>query len=272
MFVKCPILSVTYEACGYYTVKIQTNKAANAVPGQFVRIGVPDISSTDYHPFTIAESTNKSLTFVFVPNRKPGSDSEWTNKLAQDLQTNAHRESCIQGPYGKSMAIVEEASGLDAFIFYVGGTGITPALAGIQSIQDDMNNGLPKAASPTSKKIFLFWSAGVKSMEKFSLIQQWVSSNTNNTPPVVVRLFDTTDHGYDKAVDNETLVIRSRPHMTALLNQHISPILDDGKPLRLGIFICGPESFTNDGISGIHAFKLANKNLSIKLEVESFFL
>ncbi|KAG2182580.1 hypothetical protein INT43_007511 [Umbelopsis isabellina] len=272
MFVRYPILSVTYEDCGYYTVKIQTNISTNAIPGQFVRIAVPDISTTNYHPFTIAESTAKTLTFVFAPNRRQGSDSEWTNKLAQALQTNPLRKACIQGPYGKSMGMVDEASSLDAFMFYVGGTGITPALAAIQSLQDDLKKGLPTVPPPTAKKIFLFWTAGVESMEKFSLVQYWLSSDTNVTSPVVVQLFDTTNPGYDKPVGNETLVTRGRPHFTALLNKHIAPILDDGKPLRLGIFICGPESFTKDGIFGIQTFELANKNLSIKMEFESFFL
>ncbi|KAJ2963510.1 hypothetical protein NQZ79_g1607 [Umbelopsis isabellina] len=273
LFVKYPILSVIYEDCGYYTVKIQTNKAVNARPGQFVRIAVPDISSTDYHSYTIAESTAESLTFVFAPNRRPGSYSEWTNKLAQVLQSNPQRKVCIQGPYGKRMGIVDEASSLDAFLFYVGGTGITPALAAIHSLLDDMNNDyLLRGASAASKKIFLFWAAGVESMENFSLVHDWVTSDIDITSPVVVRLFDTTDPGYDKTVGNEALVTRGRPHITSLLNKHITPLIHNGKSLRLGVFICGPERFTDDGISGVNTFKIVNKNVSIKMEVESFFL
>jgi DMSO/TMAO reductase YedYZ heme-binding membrane subunit len=271
-FALYPIRSVNYEDCGYFTVKIQINKVSNARPGQFIRIAIPDISNLEFHPFTVAESTAESVTFVFAPNRQSGSHSEWTNKLAQALQTNSQRMVCIQGPYGKTMEIVNVASNLDAFVFYVGGTGITAALAAIHVLLDDMNNLSPADAPAASKKIFLFWAAGVEPIDSFSLIRDWVTNVTANTAAPVVRLFDTTDPGYDKPICNETLVTRGRPHMLTLLNKHITPLFDDVKPLNLGIFICGPEGFTSDGISGANAFKHANKNVNITLEVESFCL
>ncbi|KAH8549522.1 hypothetical protein BGW37DRAFT_541261 [Umbelopsis sp. PMI_123] len=270
-FVKYPFVSVNHEDCGYFSIKVQRNKA-EVQAGQFMRIAIPDISNIEFHPFTVAESTEESITFVFAPNRQPGSHSEWTNRLAQALQTNPQRMVCMQGPYGKTMELVRDASDMDAIVFYVGGTGITAALTGINSLLDDMSICSHIGASTASKKVFLFWAAGVEHIESFSLIRDLVANAAKISSSLLVHLFDTTDPGYDKAICNEKLVTHGRPHMPALLNRHITPLFDNIKSLRFGVFICGPEGFVKDGMRGVNVFKQSNKNVHIAVEVESFCL
>ncbi|KAJ1561023.1 ferric/cupric-chelate reductase [Nowakowskiella sp. JEL0078] len=281
-FVVEKVTSVIHEESGYCTITVKTNRASLVKPGQFMRVNFPNVSKLEYHAWSVAGVDQDVLTFVFAT--ASNNEKEWTNKLVKILKSEPNQPVTLQGPYGIPNQLGLNAPNYDVLVFYVGGTGVAPAFSVINSTLRHLkekasfvNNEKPsfgndEKTSPlvntdNHQKVFLFWTSAAENIEKHSLIQDWT---TEPHSPVVVRFFDTSDPRTDSPKTNS--VSRNRPHLRALLNEYVVPLASDFTNLKVGIFICGPEGFTKDGLLSIERFQKNNAGVHITTEVESFAL
>ncbi|KAJ3022984.1 UNVERIFIED_CONTAM: hypothetical protein HDU68_008847 [Siphonaria sp. JEL0065] len=267
------VSGVHFEQFGYITVTISTTKAARAHPGQFMRVCFPGVSQAEFHPWSIVKATDKSVTFLFRPST---SAKEWSTKVANLLQTyktNGHSsftviKSHLQGPFGKEIEIVSDARPQDVVVFYVGGTGVA---ASIQAIEHVLARN---QTSSHQTKIYLFWSSRYPNLDTLSHLQSWILGQGNEKSGVTIELFESSPkYTQHDAVSLHSNVVRShqRSNLKVLLSKHVKAT-EFGDILNVGLFICGPRSFTTDALKAVSAFSKENKGLRIRTEIESFEL
>ncbi|KAJ1548827.1 hypothetical protein HK405_014468 [Cladochytrium tenue] len=164
-----------------------------------------------------------------------------------------------------------------------------------------------KGVSPRHR-IFLFWSVPAAGLEHLSVLRELVADaeQLGGSVQLMVELFDSSVPGVGVGLANgedsklETVAVhgggdveeiqavagagdfqpvtvrthRARPHLRGLLNHHAVPVLkaENGGRGKLGVFICGPERFTEDGLLSVRTFQSENKQVDVVLEVESYAL
>ncbi|KAJ3007531.1 UNVERIFIED_CONTAM: hypothetical protein HDU68_003471 [Siphonaria sp. JEL0065] len=257
---KETVTNVVFEEVGYITVTIATTQAATAVPGQFMRVNVPSISTYEFHPWCIAKSTADSVSFVF--QRSSTNEKEWSSLVADKLKTNPNIAVHLQGPFGKEIELVTD-SAQNALLFYVAGTGIAGALAAIEQVLA-RNETVNVVAGAT--KIHLVWSARNAGMENLSWIQGYLKDNKN----ITLELFQTSD----SELPSSTRVFGHRPNLRQILKKKISPLVssDAGAVVNAGVFVCGPETFVRDALESAASYSSSQKGVKLTVEVESYDL
>ncbi|KAJ3007370.1 UNVERIFIED_CONTAM: hypothetical protein HDU68_003553 [Siphonaria sp. JEL0065] len=175
-FSKSVVKSVVFEECGYITVTVSTTQAADARPGQFMRVNVPAVSAFEFHPWSIVKATPDSVSFMF---QRSSETKEWSSLVADKLKSDSNIAIHLQGPFGKEIDLVASSQKQqNALVFYVAGTGIAASIAAIeQAVKRNTESAI-------QTKVFLFWTAGYSGIEKISWIQEWVA----NGKVVVVEL------------------------------------------------------------------------------------
>ncbi|KAJ3021718.1 UNVERIFIED_CONTAM: hypothetical protein HDU68_009498 [Siphonaria sp. JEL0065] len=283
------VSSVQFEECGYVTFTVATKKAAFAKPGQFMRVCIPSVAKFELHPLSIVKATDSSVTFLFAPSTQ---ERQWTTLLAthlQTYQTGGHStfhnvKAQLQGPFGKSMELLESRV-QDAIVFYVGGTGVA---ASIQAIEQVLS--LNRANKESKQiKVFLFWSSHFTNLAQLSHLKSWILDNATQQQDIVVELFETfsgsqpvqdmseiqTPRTSDDtmAAENVFLNLR-RAELDCLLEKHVSPLRteESADVFELGIFICGPGSFTKDALKAVEQYSKQEKGIRTHVEIESFDL
>ncbi|KXS17244.1 hypothetical protein M427DRAFT_144469 [Gonapodya prolifera JEL478] len=131
-------IPVTREECGYTTII-------------FARVIVPELTRFQAHPWSVAASDVETVTFFVGPARSTFGVENWTNGIFdwRDLKTSSyyfHRSTnlilfllhqtlpvAMQGPYGSPITFSQDCNSFDLVVFFVGGTGATPAIAEISS-------------------------------------------------------------------------------------------------------------------------------------------
>ncbi|KAJ3115388.1 hypothetical protein HK100_001362 [Physocladia obscura] len=245
---------ITYDCqCGYVVVTIATKKANFARPGQFMRVNFPSISRLEFHPWSIVYKSETSVTFMFSAGKNT---YEWSALLAEKLKqfsaiaANEKLVVHLQGPYGKEIGVY--GNNQDLVIFYVGGTGLAACIQAINKI-------LARNDATTEDKrvkVILAWSARKFKMAEISLLQSW---NGVSNDLLELELF-------------ETGLSAERANLDSLLKKHLLDFDTSIQDFLVGIFICGPASFTLDALNHAYFFSLQNPSIKLSIEMESFDL
>jgi len=125
---------------------------ANEGLGQYYFINAPAISIVEWHPFSVSQMNEQSMTF-HIKTCKPGS---WTCKLLTYIQDSTARspngqvEVKLRGPYGSLSINLAEYSHI---ILIAGGIGITPMLPILYSIRSQQKK------YPCLRKVTIVWAA-----------------------------------------------------------------------------------------------------------------
>ncbi|KAJ3263204.1 ferric/cupric-chelate reductase [Chytriomyces hyalinus] len=272
------VTNVIFEDSGYITVTIATTKARNAKPGQFMRVNIPSVSRFEYHPWSIAHSDEKSVTFLFAPSVKA---NEWSTLAAERLRlykqgghsTFANVPVVLQGPYGKEMDMTVYGKMHNVAVFYVGGTGLAACIAGIHKILEENE----VKVIPT--KVVLCWSSRSGGTANMSLLKDWIK-----TGRVMLQLHETSGADVDKSqqvllqqhgeFEQSELVFKGRASLTSVLGKFVKPMLANGETLvRVGVFVCGPAGLTRDGLRDADRFMKENRSAcTVEVEAESYEL
>ena len=121
------------EKNNYTILQIKISKNININPGCYFLVCIRNISSVEWHPFSMIEHDNKKLTFC-AKNMGPNS---WTDKLKvfveNENETKYNREVYIQGPYNY-FDFNYIISRYNNIISISGGIGITPIFSIIDNI------------------------------------------------------------------------------------------------------------------------------------------
>ncbi|KAJ3071528.1 hypothetical protein HDU98_005193 [Podochytrium sp. JEL0797] len=285
---KDTVSNVHFEKNGYISVTVSTSKPVLARPGQFMRVSFPAVTKFEYHPWSIVNTTDRSVTFLFVRSVK---DTEWSSKVADTLQTYADKghdtfsavRVHMQGPYGKAMEIIHPVASKDALVFYVGGTGVA---ACVHAIEQTLAANRVQGGKRT--KVVLLWASRGRKLAQLSHLQSWLLEQD-----VTVELFETggdrsgedddsgvsvsSDAGDAPKITQDMFVNLSissdRPQLGKLLEKHVvQGLVPEVKAnLELGVFVCGPEEFTKHALKDLHLFERKHfKEVRVTVEVESF--
>ncbi|KAJ1568935.1 hypothetical protein HK405_012046, partial [Cladochytrium tenue] len=289
------VLNVRHESGEFATFVVETKLAASAQPGNFMRVCLPGISSHEFHPLSIVRATPTSATFLVSAPRGRHS-SEWAHKLVKaaaesktGIVPTSLQQAALQGPFGTTLSLAKRNIGCnDAVVFFVGGSGIAPALASLHKLLGDPTLALghdektSNVATEQPKRIFLFWSAAVcdeSAGSAISVLAPWTTLAKSPVSPLRVQVFDTSTPGLETgtvSLQNDTDYTRGRPHLLALLNRHVLPLTqkasDVGEDLSVRVFVCGPSGFSDAALECAKVFKRQNHAVKLDVETESFAL
>jgi len=106
---------------GLVEIRFKKTKWFNYHMGQFLRVAIPKISVTQFHPFTISSAPHEE--YVTVHCKVLGN---WTKKLAILAQKQQEVAIMIEGPYSSLSFDIEEDARYPMIICVGGGIGITP--------------------------------------------------------------------------------------------------------------------------------------------------
>ncbi|KAJ3078411.1 hypothetical protein HDU99_000598 [Rhizoclosmatium hyalinum] len=193
------VSNVIFEECGYITLTFATKKAAATRPGQFMRVCFPEVSAYEFHPWSVVNASADSVTFLFATT----SDNmkEWTWKLQALLTervaagTVGSLEVCLQGPFGSEIGFLSAVGEVgkkkpDMYVFYVGGTGVSASIQGIEKI-----------LACERARVMLVWSARVIGMEHLSHVKKLIAKGKETSANLVVELYET--HGGSTAISSQ---------------------------------------------------------------------
>ncbi|KAI8838566.1 hypothetical protein BJ741DRAFT_601494 [Chytriomyces cf. hyalinus JEL632] len=254
------IQAVTVEECGLLSVTVSTKFAATARPGQFMRINVPSVSKLEFHPWSIVKSSNDTVSFLFAPHSS--SEKEWSSRVAAAVKdvTALNTVVHLQGPFGKEMALLKDADGMDAVVFYVAGTGIAACIAAVDELLEAATSSVPA--------IHVFWSTRNTNMSSLSWVQKWSAEKASKNVNVV--MFQTCDEQAWLMADTESTALNHRPDLKSLLSKHVA--LQEFGSMEVGVFVCGPERFVRDALESVDTFTRHRKGVRVTVEVESYDL
>lgn len=110
--------------------------AIQHLPGQYVYMNLPSISTTQWHPFSIASSPCDSKSTFHIKSLGEGTFTGRLHKLARGLQYEGSEDGTvlppilIDGPYG----VPVDHTKYDRILFVAGGIGITPIVSTIRTL------------------------------------------------------------------------------------------------------------------------------------------
>jgi len=231
---------------------------ANEGLGQYYFINAPAISLVEWHPFSVSQMNEKTMTF-HIKTCKPGS---WTAKLAKLMQDSAISNATehadvevkLRGPYGSLSVNLADYSHI---ILIAGGVGITPMLPILDSIRCQQRK------YPFLSKVTIIWVARIENEQLFceSADRIAASADTSSSRIIVGDSTGGTDDRVERSNsadgDLEMAVIGHvdvgvtpknqksvGPSQYACVNNGASIIIE------VGYYLTG----ANESITGIHEF------------------
>jgi predicted ferric reductase len=97
---------------------IQKTKQFSYNPGQYMYISIPEISWTQWHPFSIASAPNEDSIKFYV--RKAG---DWTNSLFELASSKSTIDILVEGPYGSLSVDIMSDNKYRSVMLLSGGIG-----------------------------------------------------------------------------------------------------------------------------------------------------
>jgi len=137
--------------------------------GSFYLINIPDISSAQWHPFSVCgDSTGQTLSFR-IKDMGPGTFTHKLVELAQQV-SSGHKPASeikihVEGPYGSLSIRPQDYRSL---VLVGGGVGVTPLTSTIQKIKEQADN----ARLPKLETVELVWV--VRTMEQLSWFEAYL--------------------------------------------------------------------------------------------------
>jgi predicted ferric reductase len=161
--------------------------ALQHAPGQYAFINIPEISSLQWHPFSIASSPLDGASTFMIKNMAPGS-GQFTDALYQLAQTQRRRHGSadvkaprennveplvvnVDGPYGNT---IFETARYDTVVLVAGGIGITPLHGVLRFLHQ-----LAVAGVGPVRRVHLVWS--VRNPALFWSIKETLRSVVENS-------------------------------------------------------------------------------------------
>jgi hypothetical protein len=127
--------SPSFELLPGDIVKLTIDKTFSYQAGQYCFIMIPEISSYEFHPFSISSSPNEDKISFHI--RALG---DWTKRLCDHVKAGKSLSSRIEGPYGQLAVNIEDPS-YNIFILISGGIGVTPLRSIYNQLVDEQSKG-----------------------------------------------------------------------------------------------------------------------------------
>jgi len=154
--------------------------ALQHAPGQYAFINIPEISSLQWHPFSIASSPLDGASTFMIKNMAPGS-GQFTDALHQLAQKQRRRHGSadikeplvvnVDGPYGNT---IFETTRYDTVVLVAGGIGITPLHGVLRFLHQ-----LAVAGVGPVRRVHLVWS--VRNPALFRSIEETLRAVVENS-------------------------------------------------------------------------------------------
>lgn len=138
--------------CNVVELTFSKNPGLSYNPTSILFVNVPSVSKLQWHPFTIASSSNLETDKLSVVVKCLGS---WSQKLEKQLSSSPERlQISTEGPYGPSSS---HFLSRECLVMISGGSGITPMISIFReliyrSTLQQPNNKVPKVILITSFK------------------------------------------------------------------------------------------------------------------------
>ena len=120
--------------------------------GQFVRVALPKLGATQFHPATISSAPHENDQEVVVNFRVRGG---WTRRLAELAHNDSKVDILVEGPYGSlSSNMIMNDGRYSTVLMVCGGIGVTPMISLARQL-------VHEAAASTEKqcpKIQIVWA------------------------------------------------------------------------------------------------------------------
>ena len=211
-------------SCIIITVKLK--KFIHIPPGSYFLICIRNISSLEWHPFSLVRHSNNTLIFC----AKDLGDNTWTGKLKKLVVTkrdNINKEIYIQGPYNY-FDINHILSIYTTILCIAGGIGITPILSMLKHVSELY---YLKKIDKKIKIIFVWSITHVSLLEYF---------NDN--------IIDLNHHIIDIEiyVTKQEINLENYPNYIHLNRPNIDNIVIEKKTDNMCIVGCGSNSIISD--------------------------
>jgi len=177
------VLQVKYARSvdGVLSITLPCSGVPRPRPLQWVHLQVPDVSVLQWHPFTVASSTdsNFTVTMKVVPRG-------WTDALSALLDAKQISVR-VGGPYGSGYTFEEYHRGRP-LLMIAGGSGGTPFVSLIQAISEQrwMNKNVEQPA------VTLVWVFHTEQIMTEFVCQTGLIEFARRCPKLVVTLFVTS--------------------------------------------------------------------------------
>jgi NAD(P)H-flavin reductase len=218
-------------------------------PGQFVFVQVPEISTFEWHPFTVAAiNVEKSEFTLFVKAMKapvpvsgcelpyfylrwlPKRELTWTQQLQGAVRNRAAITLCVDGPCGA----VHDLSTFQQVIFIAGGVGITPCAAHMQRLRGAIQ----------ARRIELHWAVRDPALAApFAAQLDPIADDTRYCGTLYVTRGASADTAEDFKADplgpsTALTVVSGRPNLVQIMDAFAAN--KDVLPSATAVVVCGP--------------------------------
>lgn len=233
--------------------------------GQWVVINFPELSLTEWHPFSVASGPSQPFIDLYI--RALGNH---TKKIANYSQKCAseNRQALIRvdGPYGNLPFNYRRYGSL---VLIGGGIGITPILSIIKDIYEKGEVIHPKKTSHCISNVHLIWilpfEADAALFKEQLLSYHEISMQDPALPQLDVSIHVTREES--TCDDAAGPIIYSRPNFQLVIDDYKKKAALVGSSSIL-VFACGPGSMVNQVWDA--SMKNINKKLRVDFHHESF--
>eukprot|EP00744_Colponema_vietnamica_P004175 GILI01006270.1.p1 GENE.GILI01006270.1~~GILI01006270.1.p1 ORF type:complete len:880 (-),score=147.50 GILI01006270.1:823-3333(-) len=142
------------QASGITWLRIKAKSPKPAKAGDFYCVLIPSMYSGFSHPFSLVSSADDEVQFAVQ------AVGRWTKSLATAASAGGlvGNTVILMGPYGSVAFSLEK---LHTLVIVVGGSGVTPAFAILESLVNKNNGGL---AYPHLEEVHVMWTARYPSL------------------------------------------------------------------------------------------------------------
>eukprot|EP00035_Acanthoeca_spectabilis_P003805 m.95689 g.95689 ORF g.95689 m.95689 type:complete len:333 (+) comp12337_c0_seq1:1946-2944(+) len=203
--------------------------------GQYVFVNFPELSLTEWHPFSVSSAPNDD--FVEVHIRALGNHTERIVEYAETCAREG-KQTLVRsdGPYGY-LDFNYRRYGVGMFVG--GGIGFTPALSLLKDIYGEKRSTAPHCM----RHIYAVWimpkrSEAVLFMETLKELKATAEAEPT-LPDLTVQVFCTREK--EKDPNGDGMVLTGRPDFSALMTEATERFARSS----MLVFACGPGKMVN---------------------------
>eukprot|EP00808_Paulinella_micropora_P005213 g20428.t1 len=217
--------------------------SATSQIGQYVWLNFPDVSRTEWHPFSVSNGPNEPVREVHIKDC-----GNFTSQLLQMARVRSSAPGRLRlrcrGPYGIVRANHHR---YDSLLLVAGGIGITPIMGVLKDIYGNVEDNTRPMHASNLQSVTLVWA--VKSLAALSWFEpelrhfQKITSEDPSLPSISLRLFITQAEGASRTetLNELALQMASRPQLAAIFID----VASNAKDRPVFVFACGPEGLVH---------------------------